>query len=77
MSVKDALVEDMAMKIQVLMIRVFRKDKEQAAELVALCNKMMDDEEYIADKVFVFPGKNIEAEELLKEGLEIIFNRRI
>jgi len=77
MSDRDKLVKILVKKIQMLMVIVFKGDEEKAAELIALCYKMMDDKEYIADKVFVFPGKNIEAEELLKEGLEIILNRRI
>jgi len=43
-------------------------------EMVA---KMNDDEEFIPDKMFVFPGKHPEAEYKLKELMKILLGRRI
>jgi len=50
---------------------------EAAVPFMKLISKMNDDEEYLPDKMFVFPGKHPEAEYKLKEMMKILLGRRI
>lgn len=50
---------------------------EEAVPFMELTSKMLDEPEYIPDKMFIFPGKNPEAEYKLKEVMKVILGRRI
>lgn len=60
----------------VLVRRVF-KTPQEAAPLMSRMNKMMEDKDYIPDKMFVFPGHDLVAEEALRDLFGRIFERRI
>ena len=50
---------------------------EAAIPFMKMVAKMIDEPEYLPDKMFIFPGKNLEAEYKLKEMMKIILGRRI
>ena len=59
-----------------VVMQVFGNAKE-AVPFMLLTSKMLDEPEFIPDKMFVFPGKHPEAEYKLKEMMKILLGRRI
>ena len=64
------------MMVLSVVMEVF-SDAKEAVPFMELVSKMIDEPEFIPDKIFVFPGKHPEAEYKLKEMMKIILGRRI
>ena len=72
---KSQFGEKVSFFIITLLSAIYKNENDIKLFSIELC-KYMDDENYIADKMWEFPGKNLKAETALREVIQALIGRR-
>lgn len=67
---------DTTLAIMLLMAKVYKTPKA-ALPFMQTMTKMIDDEDYIPDKMVEMPGNDLRAEKALRDVVGILLERRI